>query len=82
MEVLQLMCHPACWLEKEMPDRLGMSLGTFKEHKERLFRKFKVNGRQGLVVVAIRLQLVRCYCHARHPHGEAGNSPSDPPPAR
>lgn len=81
MEVLQLMCDPACWLEKEMPEMLGMSMGTFKEHKERLFRKFKVNSRHGLLVAAIRLQMVRCYCQLRHPHREAGAMPSAPPPA-
>lgn len=64
LQVLHLLCDIACWLEKEMPDLLGMTLSTFKSHKENLFRKFKVHNRQELLVQAVRLGLVPCYCQA------------------
>jgi DNA-binding CsgD family transcriptional regulator len=73
-QVLRLMCDAECLLEKQMPEVLGMSLSTFKTHKERVYRKCQVPGRQQLVVKAIRWKLVECYCGGQHP------DPEGPPP--
>jgi len=71
LEVLRLMCHPACWLEKQMPAILGMALGTFKRHKEKVYWKCKVRSRHELIVKAVQWRLVGCYCTAPHAPVEA-----------
>lgn len=70
MEVLLLMCQAECLLEKQIADRLVISLSTFKRHKEKVFWKCKVHGRLQLIVKAVRWKLVDCYCGG--PHGQGG----------
>lgn len=36
LKVLRLMCDHRCLLEKAMPEELGISLSTFKTHRERV----------------------------------------------
>ncbi|MGV9013443.1 MAG: response regulator transcription factor [Flavobacteriales bacterium] len=79
LEVLRLMCHPECWMEKELPERIGVSLGTFKNHKEKVFKKCNVGSRLQLVVKAVRWKLVECYCVGAHAHGSTTAQPGDAP---
>ena len=72
MDVLLLMCSPECLLEKQMPDRLAMSLSTFKSHKEEVYRKCKVNKRLQLIMKAVQWGLVKCYCGG---HASPGMQP-------
>lgn len=65
LQVLLVLCHHACWLEKEMPGLLGLSLSSIKRHKEKLFEKFKVNGRLELQVKAMQWGLVPCHCSSK-----------------
>ena len=83
--MLLLMCSPECLLEKQMPDRLGMSLSTFKTRKQDLFLKFKVHSRLELILKAVQWGLVVCYCglHGIAPTADAGlpdEAPSLPDP--
>ena len=66
MKVMLLLCRDDCLLEKEMPEELGISMSTFKTHREHLYAKCKVHSREELIVKAIRWHLVPCYCgHAQ-----------------
>lgn len=65
MEVVVLLCSAECLLEKEMPDRLGMSLSTFKTHKEHVFAKCHVNSRLQLMHKAVHWRWVVCACGAQ-----------------
>lgn len=75
LEVLRVMCHPECWLEKEVPKRMGVSLSTFKTHREKVFKKCKVCSRLQLIVKAVCWQLVDCFCSGLHPQGSNTNEP-------
>ncbi len=61
-DVLVLLCRADCLLEKMMPAELGISLSTFKTHKEKLYAKFGVDTRHKLIVKAVESGLVPCYC--------------------
>ncbi|MBK9420961.1 MAG: helix-turn-helix transcriptional regulator [Flavobacteriales bacterium] len=76
LEVLVLMCHPKCWVEKEMPDLLKMSLSSFKTHKESLFFKFKLNRRMELQFEAVRCGLVPCQCRGMAGEAPEGSAPT------
>lgn len=63
-KVLLVICRADCLLEKEMHDVLGISLSTFKTHKDDLCAKFKVKGCRRLIEKAMRLGMVPCYCQS------------------
>jgi DNA-binding CsgD family transcriptional regulator len=62
MKVLRLMCDCRCLLEKAMPGELGISLSTFKTHREHLYAKLGVHDRLELMHCAVQLRLVPCFC--------------------
>ena len=81
LEVLQVMCSADCLLEKQMPDALGMSLSTFKTHKESIFKKCGVNSREQLIEKAMRWRLVPCFCGGPLQHANIAGQPGDTPAA-
>lgn len=64
LKVLRLMCDSRCLLEKAMPEELGISLSTFKTHREHLYAKLGVHDRLELMHRAVRWGLVPCFCRS------------------
>jgi len=81
LEVLRLMCRADCLLEKQMLGVLKMKLGTFKKHKESVYRKCRVNSREQLIEKAMRWKLVPCFCGGPHLHANTAGQPGDTPAA-
>ncbi len=62
LDVVRIMCDPAFLLEKEMPDELGMSLSTFKTHREHVYETLRVRSRPQLWWVSVLSGLITCPC--------------------
>ena len=62
LAVLRLMCDPNCYLEKAMPEILGMKPKTFETHRYNLYKALKVRSRPQLYIAAVRYGLVPCPC--------------------
>ena len=62
LQVLRLMCDRNCYLEKVMPEMLGLDPKTFETHRYNLYNKLKVHSRQELYITAVRYGLVPCPC--------------------
>ena len=62
LEVLRLLCDRKCYLEKVMPEMLGMKPKTFETHRYNLYKALNVHSRQELYIAAVRYGLVPCLC--------------------